>query len=376
MSTGLLEGVRVLDLTRLLPGPLATMHLADQGAEVIKIEDPDKGDYARHDLAPPGRMSPLFHALNRGKRSVVIDLRAPAGREAFLGLVDTADVVVESFRPGVMADLGLSPQTLRARKAALVVCSITAHGQTGPLAGRPAHDNNMVGYAGVAALYPRDADGRIRSPDIQFADVAGGALHAAMAISMALARTARTSEGATLDISMVEAALSAAVLPFALREAFEAGQGPLVGALPGYDYYRCQDGRHMAVGALEPKFWSLFCDAVGRPDLKAAHLAFGPPAESAKAELRTLFATRTRDEWAARLEPLGCCVTPVLSLDEALAHPQLAAREFLYAVSDPQDGEMLRMGAPFRVDGTRARPKTSAPRHGEHTAIYWPGETS
>jgi crotonobetainyl-CoA:carnitine CoA-transferase CaiB-like acyl-CoA transferase len=370
---GLLDGITILDMTRLLPGPLATMHLADQGATVIKIEDRAKGDYARSDLALGKSMSALFHALNRGKASVALDLKAPAEREHFLALVDKADVVVESFRPGVMDSLGLGPAALRARRPALIVCSITAYGQTGPLAAHPAHDNNMCGYSGIADQFPRGPDDRIAAPNFQIADIAGGGLTAAMAIAMALLRRERTGVGATIDLAMSEASLAAAIMPFAMRQAFGATPRPgsdiLTGALACYGYFRCKDAKHIAMGALEPKFWRLFCGAVGRPDWIMRQMSLGDAAEALRAEMAEMFLTRTRDEWTALLEPIEACVTPVLSLDEAIAHEQFAARGLFSSFTDAVDGTFVRIGAPFLVDGERAMPTAPAPRHGEHSAL-------
>lgn len=268
--TNLLNGVRVLDLTRLLPGPLCTMHMADQGAEVIKIEDPGAGDYARTDMRFGVSMSHLFHAINRGKKSVILDLRTEDDRAALLDMVDDADVVVESFRPGVMDRLGIGHEALRARKPRLIICALTAYGQSGPRRNEPAHDNNMLALAGVADQFPR-VDGAIQSPNYQIADVAGGSLTALSAIAMALFRRERTGEGSTLDISLTEGAITSAVMAFATRQmrghAAKAGEDVLTGLLPCYGYYATKDDRQIAVGALEPKFWAAFCEAAQRSDL-------------------------------------------------------------------------------------------------------------
>lgn len=370
-DNGLLKGITVLDLTRLLPGPMATMHLADQGADVIKVEDRAKGDYARSDLALGKSMSALFHAVNRGKKSVALDLKATSDKAAFLQLVDGADVVVESFRPGVMESLGLGPATLRNRNPALIVCSITAYGQSGPLATHPAHDNNMCGYNGVADQFARSDDNQIAAPNFQIADIAGGGLTAVMAITMALLRREREGLGATIDLAMSEASLAAAVMPFAMRQAFgatpKAGQDILTGALACYGYFRCKDDKHIAVGALEPKFWRAFCAAVGRPEWIMRQMSLADAAEDLRAEMSELFLTKTRDEWAEKLEPVKACVTPVLSLEEAIAHEHFLERGLFSTFEDAQDGAFTRIGAPFLVDGERAMPSAPAPRHGEHS---------
>lgn len=368
---GLLQGVRVLDLTRLLPGPLCTMHMADQGAEVIKVEDPDRGDYARTDMAFGQSMSHLFHAINRGKKSITLNLRKDADRDAFLRLLDIADVLVESFRPGVLDKLGLGHEALRARKPSLIICAMTAYGQTGPRRDEPAHDNNMLGLVGVADQFPR-VDGAVAAPNYQIADVAGGSLTALSALAMALFRRERTGEGATIDISLAEGAFSSAVMPFAMSQLQgktpEPGGDALTGLLPCYGYYATKDGRQIAMGALEPKFWAAFCATVGRPDLLPKGMVIGPDSEKAKAEIADLFRSKTFAQWTELLEGSGTCVTPVLRLDEAMADPQLVERGVVFEAVDPVDGQHQRIASPFVVDGARAKPQTPAPRHGEHNA--------
>ncbi|MEE4211572.1 MAG: CoA transferase [Parvularcula sp.] len=370
--TALLSGVRVLDLTRLLPGPLATMHMADQGAEVIKIEDPERGDYARQDMAFGMTMSPIFHAMNRGKKSIRIDLTSENGRDSFLRLLRTADVVVESFRPGVMDKLGLSAERLREEKGDLILCSMSAYGQTGPRRHEPAHDNNMLALTGIADQFPR-VEGRIAPPNYQIADIAGGSLTALSAISMALFRRERTGEGCVLDISLSDGALASAVIPFATMQMRgtppKAGEDILTGLLPCYGYYETKDGRQIAMGALEPKFWLRFCEAVERMDLASKGLAFGPEGEAAKAEVAALFRSKTFEQWTALLDGVDACVTPVLTLEETLEDPQIAARGMVYEAADPEDGRMRRLASPITVDGQRAQPQAPAPRHGEHDAL-------
>ncbi|MCQ8185384.1 CaiB/BaiF CoA transferase family protein [Parvularcula maris] len=369
--TNLLQGIRVLDLTRLLPGPLCTLYMADQGAEVIKVEDEGAGDYARSEMAMGVSMSHLFHLLNRQKKSVTLDLREPEGRAALLRLVEAADVLVESFRPGVMDRLGLGSAVLREAKPDLIVCSMTAYGQTGPYRSQPAHDNNMLALTGIADQLPRAAGGEIGSPNFQIADIAGGSLTALSSIAMALFRRERTGEGATLDISLAEAALAAAVMPLATMQ-LRGGETPppggdmLTGLLPCYRYYETKDGRQIAMGALEGKFWRAFCEAAGRQDLadKGRDMTRGEGSTHHQTEL--LFRSRTFDEWRALLEGLEACVTPVLTLSEALNDPHLEERRVFYDVHDHEDGAIRHVASPIVVDGKRARPGQPAPRQGEH----------
>jgi alpha-methylacyl-CoA racemase len=321
-----LAGIRVLDLTRLLPGAFCTMLLGDQGADVIKVEEPGTGDYMR--WMPPLRegQGVIFNSLNRNKRSITLNLKSEAGRELFKQLVATADVVVEGNRPGVMDRLGLGWQTLGALRPGLILCSITGYGQDGPFALRAGHDLNYMAIAGALSLNaPR---GEAPHPlGVQVADIGGGGLGAAAAILAALLGVARGGAGRHLDVSMTDGALSWLAMPVA--EAFAGGDEPLggrtrlTGEFPCYRVYECADGRFLSVGALEPKFWSALVEAVGRPDLAGRHL---DASAEAHAELEAVFRAKGRDEWAAQLDGLDVCVEPVLSLAEAERHPQVAAR--------------------------------------------------
>ena len=261
-----LRGIRVLDLSRLLPGPFLTMVLADMGADVVKVEDPRVGDYLRGLPPAKGGMSGRFLAVNRGKRSLALDLKAPAGRDAFLRMTARADVVVESFRPGVMDKLGVGYTALAATNPKLVMCSISGYGQTGPYTHRAGHDLNYIALAGVLAM-GGPAGGAPQMPGVQIADLAGGALWSATAILGALVGRERTGKGAHLDISMTEGAL--ALLAAELGN-LDCGEHPtrgveaLNGGLACYGVYRAKDGRYLAVGALEPKFWIAFNQCIGR----------------------------------------------------------------------------------------------------------------
>jgi len=262
-----LEGIRVLDLSRLLPGPFLTMVLADLGADVVKVEDPKVGDYLR--IFPPakGGISGRYLAINRGKRSLALDLKDPAGKAAFLRLVAGADVVVESFRPGVLDKLGLGYDVLAGHNPRIVVCSISGYGATGPYVHRAGHDLNYIGLAGVLAMGSERPGGPPAMPGVQIADLAGGALWSATGILAALVGRERTGRGAHLDISMTEGSL--ALLAAELGN-LDCGARPtrgtetLNGGLAAYGVYRTADERFVSVGALEPKFWMAFCTAIGR----------------------------------------------------------------------------------------------------------------
>lgn len=351
-----LAGVRVLDLSRLLPGPFATMVLGDLGAQVDKLEDPRGGDYLRFMPPREGKaLNSVFELLNRGKRSAVLDLKTDAGREAFLALITHYDVLVESFRPGVLERLGLGNEALWAVNPRLVVCAISGYGATGPLAQRAGHDLNYLARAGVLGLTGPN-DGPPQVPGVQVADI-GGALYSVIGILAALRARDATGRGSAVDIAMCEAAASFATFGLAVHAgglSEPRGRGVLSGGIAPYGTYATKDGRHVALAALEPKFWSAFCEGVGiqgRPD------ALVPGAHQAKwtAELESLFASRTFAEWREFADRVDCCLEPVLLPEELESDPQHVARG-LFA------GGALRMRTP-------AGPATegAAPTQGQHT---------
>jgi len=324
-----LVGIRVLDLTRLLPGAFCTMLLGDRGADVIKVEEPGSGDYMRWFPPLVGGQGVIFNSLNRNKRAITLNLKSDAGRELFKALVATADVVVEGNRPGVMERLGLGWETLRALRPGLVLCSITGYGQDGPFAQRAGHDLNYLATAGALSLNAPPG-GRPHPLAVQVADIGAGGVGAAAAILSALLGVARGGEGRHLDVSMTDGALTWLAMPVA--EAYAGGEQPvagrtrLTGQFPCYRVYECADGRFLSVGALEPKFWSALVEALDRPELLARHL---DPSPEAHAEVEAVFLKRSRDDWAARFEGLDVCVEPVLEPAEVELHPQVAARRLI-----------------------------------------------
>jgi crotonobetainyl-CoA:carnitine CoA-transferase CaiB-like acyl-CoA transferase len=356
-----LDGLRVLDLTRLLPGPLATQHLADYGAEVIKVEDTCAGDYARTMGAMNGDTSYFYQVVNRNKRSLRLDLKQPEGRVLFLRLVETADVVVEGFRPGVMDKLGLGYEALAAANPAIVCCSISGYGQSGPYAQRAGHDINYIGYAGVLDQ-TGTAGGAPAIANLQIGDLLGGSLSALLGLLVAVIEARASGRGRHVDVAMSEAALAHAIFPLvevlAHGRVRPRGEDLLTGGVPCYGVYETADGRHMAVGALEEKFWSLVCDTLDRPDLKSAHLATGAEGARARAEMEAIFRGRTQAEWVALFDPVDCCVTPVLRLEESLEDAQFAARGMVVEV----DG-VRQFAPPVRLCGfvpSEARPAPAA----------------
>lgn len=330
-----LAGLRVLDLTRLLPGPLATQHLADYGAEVIKIEDTGAGDYARS-MGPMNGDSSLFYDLiNRNKKNIRLDLKQAAGREVFLRLVESADLLVEGFRPGVMAKLELAYEQVAAVNPRIVYCSISGYGQTGPYAQRAGHDINYIAYAGVLDQIGA-AGGAPMLPNLQIGDLLGGTLSALFGMLVAVIDARASGQGRHVDVAMTDATFAHGIFPMlevlAHGAARPRGEDLLDGGVPCYGVYETADGAHMAVGALEEKFWQLLCDTLQRPDLKPFHLARGDAGAWARAELQDVFRRRSRAEWRTVFDAVDCCVTPVLRPEEALSDPQLRARKMVREV--------------------------------------------
>ena len=311
-----LAGVRVLDLSRLVPGPLAGRYLADLGAEVIKIEEPGGEPLRAMDDA-------WFAALNFGKQSVVLDLKDPGGRETLLALCKESDVLLESFRPGTLDRLKLEAATLFAANPKLVICRLSGYGQDGPLAQRAGHDIGYTARAGVLDLLGEDPARRPVQAGVQIADVMGS-VTALAAICAALLRAERTGQGADLDITLCESALPLLSL-VAPRVASGAdaprGSGELGGGIANYRLYACKEGS-LALGALEPKFWKAACEAMERPQW-IERWGQGAALEE---DVAALLRTRTRDEWMKRFDAFDCCVEPVWSPREALQDPQLVAR--------------------------------------------------
>lgn len=364
-SGGPLAGVRVLDLTRLLPGPLATLHLADLGADVIRIEDHAAGDYARTMGEGPDGVSVFYRALNRNKRGMRLDLKRVEGREVFLRLAETADVVVEGFRPGVARRLGIDHATLDALNPRLVYCAITGYGQDGPLAPMAGHDLNYLALSGALDQIGT-AGGPPAIPNLQIGDLLGGGMTAAMGILAALFDARRSGRGRFIDVAMSEAVLAHTLFPlFALQSRGglrPRGEDWLTGDDPAYAVYATADHRYMAVAALEEKFWMRFCDVLGRPDWHARHGERGAQATDLRAAIAECFAARTQADWCARFAAADCCVTPVLDVAEALAHPHFVAR----GMSVRADG-ITQYAPPLKLSGWRFAVARAAPAPGEHT---------
>jgi crotonobetainyl-CoA:carnitine CoA-transferase CaiB-like acyl-CoA transferase len=332
MNPTTLANLKVLDLSRLFPGPYATQMLADLGADVVKVEPPGEGDYMRFMEPCVEGESTFFANLNRNKKSLCLDLKNPEGRAVLLKLAETADVLVESFRPGVMERLGVGYDALSAVNPRLVYCAITGYGSTGPLANAAGHDLNYIAVAGILSQL-KDREGDPIVPGIQIADVGGGALHGVIGILAALAGRAATGRGQRIDVSMADALAPWLVYPWSMWQAGWKGRetGAIAGRFPCYQVYRCHDGKHIALAALEPKFWKSFCERVGKPEWTADQFADEPLRSELFGEMRALFLTRTRDDWSAFLAPADCCATPVLELEELPDNPHWKAKNLVIA---------------------------------------------
>lgn len=372
-TTGPLLGLRILDLTRLLPGPLGTMLMADMGAEVIKIEDPNAPDYVR--AFPPyvNGESANYMAYNRSKRSVLLNYQTPEGRDQFLNLVKTADVVVEQFRPGHLDRLGIGYAAARAVNPRIIYVSVTGFGQTGPYAHLAGHDLNYIALAGVLGLTgDSNPDSGPTVPGVQLADIAGGSYMSVVGTLSALYARERTGEGQHVDVSMTDAVMPLLSVAYALYAgtgtAPERGTLPLSGGLANYGVYRCRDGKHIALGTLEPKFWQKFCTLIGKPDWFSFLLPTNPQQlTDFKAQIQAIFGEKDRDEWTRFGLEHDLLITPVNTLDDLDADPQLMARQMIMTQEHPVAGTFQTIGVPLKFSGTPAQPAWPAPSLGDDT---------
>ena len=372
--TGALEGLKVLDFSTLLPGPMASLFLADAGAEVIKIERPGTGEEMRGYVPKWGADSVNFAMLNRGKRSLALDLKDPASRQVLEPLLRDADVVIEQFRPGVMARLGLGYDDVRALNPDIIYCSISGYGQTGPKSLRAGHDLNYIGDAGLLALSHGEAARPVLPPAL-IADIAGGTYPALFNILLALRARDAGKGGAHLDIAMAENLFP--FLYWAMGDGQAAGQWPgngdalVTGGSPRYQLYATADGRMLAAAPLEAKFWAIFCDAIGLPaDLRDD--ARDP--EATRAGIAAIIASREAIHWAEVFETADCCCSIVQSIEDALEDPHFAARGvFSRRVTNDRNATMRALPTPVaRVLASDPKGSASAPRLGADNDTYAP----
>jgi len=366
---GPLEGIRIIDFTRLYPGPFGTQLLGDMGAEVIKVEDKNSPDYIR--FFPPKFKDEGagYIAVNRNKKSFALDTRSDEGIELFLKLAEKSDVVVEQFRPGIMDKMGLGYETAKKRNERIIYASITGFGQTGPYAQVPGHDMNYMGLAGISdVIGPKDGPPVI--PGIQIADVAGGGLMSVIGILAALAARERTGVGQHVDISMFDG-----VLPFIgmIYANYLAGGGMpergntfLSGALVCYNIYETKDNKYITLGALEYKFWKRVCELIERPQYTDKQYAEGEERDEIHKDLTELFQTKTRDEWLEIFRGEESMTDGVLTIDEVEKDPHAIAREMIVEMDHPTAGKIKGIGIPLKFSGTPTSKIVPPPVLGQH----------
>lgn len=368
---GPLASLKILDFSTLLPGPFASLLLADMGAQVLRVESPTRMDLVRV-LPPHVDGTSASHAyLNRNKRCIALDLKQAEAVEVVKQLVQEYDIVLEQFRPGVMDKLGVGYEALKAINPKLIYVSITGYGQTGPLRDRAGHDINYLALAGVASYTGRRESGPLPL-GVQLADIGGGSLHGVMGLLAAVIHRQQTGEGQQVDVSMTDCAFS--LHGMAGAGYLAAGVEPEMEglALNGgsfYDYYRTRDGRWFSVGSLEPQFMQQFCAAIGRPELAARGLSAKPDEQQAlKREIAIEFEKQDFAHWQERFAALDACVEPMLSLGEAVEHPQLVARGVVTQVPNGKGGEQRQMACPIRFSAGLPEPRHIGAALGAHTA--------
>ena len=365
---GPLQDIRVLDMSRLLPGPFCTRLFADMGADVIKIEEPVKGDYSRDFVPRRGDFACWFMEVNRNKKSVALDLKNEEDRRLFLELAKTAQVVVESYRPGVMKKLGVDFETVKQVNPKIVYCSITGYGKQGPLVKQADHDIGYQSLAGLISL-SGEKDGKPSIPGVLAADMQASAM-AGMSILAALHHAEQTGEGQEISLSLFDTCL--ALVPGVSATYFGngfvnmRGNNWLSGANPNYNVYRTKDGRYMSVGCLEEKFWKNLCGVLERPDLIPV-IQDETKYPWLKDELTAIIATKTMEEWVELAKGSDSCFAPVLNYDEALATGQAIADEMVLDVEDQELGNYKTMGFVTKFSATPCQLYRRAPRLGEHT---------
>ncbi len=364
-----LQGIRVLDLSRHAPGPYCTMLFADLGADVVMVEAPPGAARQIDEEMGIADRTKVFVPMNRNKRSIGLDLKSEAGREACLRLAQKADIVVESFRPGVATRLGVDYEAMRRCNPGVIYCSVTGYGQTGPYAQLPGHDLNYISVAGTLGMigWP---DQPPAIPINVIADFAGGGLYAAFSILAALQSRNRTGEGQYIDMAMCDGVMSLACL--AASDYYASGEPPrpgryfLNGAYPCYNVYQASDGKWLSIGCMEPWFWKNLCEMLGCEQY-TEHQFDEPYFPEIFAFLRRKIREKTRDEWFAEMAAREVCATPVYGIDEALEDPHNRAREMVATIEHPQYGKITQIGVAPKFSATPGRVRTLAPKRGENT---------
>jgi crotonobetainyl-CoA:carnitine CoA-transferase CaiB-like acyl-CoA transferase len=367
---GLLTGLKLLDLSRLLPGPYCSLLLADLGMEVLKVEDLEMGDYMRK-MGPVRKQdSAYFLAVNRNKKSMTLNLKVIEGKEIFYKLINSYDVVLESFRPGVMDRLGIGYEELKKRNPRVILCSLSGYGQDGPYRERSGHDINYIGLGGILELIGIKDEAPV-IPGVQIADLAAGGMMSAIAILAAVVHRQESGEGQYLDISMLDGVISWLSMHagkyFMDEELPERGEMVLAGRYACYHVYQTKDGRYMSLGALEPKFWESFCEALGRRDLVLKQFIEGEERLRLIEEIQKIFKTKTQKEWVDFLRNKDACCEPILNLEEVFHHPHVLHRQMVTELEHPAEGKIRQVGNPIKSSQFSFEITTPPPRWGEHT---------
>ncbi len=371
---GPLDGIKVVDLSLLLPGPLCSMHLGDMGADVIKVENPRAADLTRYmgeKFEREGESETgMFLMINRNKRAITLNLKRPEGREVLLKLLEDADILLEGFRPDALKGMGLGYDELKEKFPRLIYCAISGYGATGPYKPLAGHDGNYISYSGLLGI-TGEKDGAPTLPGFQVADIGGGTQAALVSILGALVARGRTGKGQFLDISMMDGAFSFLSLHageyIASGESPRRGDMPLSGALPNYNVYKCKDGKYVMLGALEERFFRMFLRQVGKEDLLEGRELTPEGLAEVKPEIEAIFASRDRDEWKELFAHPDVCLAPVNSVEEAFQDPQLKERGMIVEMEHPKLGDVMMIGSPFRFSETPCTYRMHPPGHGEHT---------
>ncbi|MES2518326.1 MAG: CoA transferase [Bacteroidota bacterium] len=370
-QTGPLQGIRILDLTRLLPGPLGTMLMADMGAEVIKIEDPNAPDYVR--FFPPfvGGESVNYLAYNRSKLSMFLDYKSEEGRQVFFELIKTADVVVEQFRPNFLDKIGIGYEDAKKINPKIIYVSVTGYGQSGPYAHLAGHDLNYIAYAGILGI-TGEMGSNPTVPGVQMADIAGGSYMSVIATLSALHSRNQTGVGQHVDVSMTDAVMPLLSVSYATYSATNQPQNrgtlPLSGGMPNYGVYPCKDQKFIALGALEPKFWGKFCDLTNKLEWKM----FMVPQNTEELQLfknliGALFLEKNQQDWVTFGLQNDLLISPVYGLEDLENDPHLQARQMIIEIEHSTSGKLKSIGVPLKFSETEAKPSWAAPILGEDT---------
>ncbi len=368
---GPLLGIKILDLSRLLPGPLATQMMADLGAEVIKIEDPKAPDYNRFFPPMKGSQSINYISINRSKLSITLDLRSEEGKRKFFELVKSADIVVDSFRPGVLQKMGIDYEASKQHNEKIIYVALTGYGYTGAYKNKAGHDMNYLGYSGILGLTGDEEKPII--PACQIADVAGGSYPAIVACLAALWARERTGKGQFVDVAMTDCVMPLLSMQFGeflnAGVKHKRGEPMLSGGMANYNLYKCKDEKWIALGSLEPKFWQGVCVLIGKPEWMPRMMQVPEMVEALKKDLQEIFITKSRDEWVAAAETLDICLTPILELDEVEKNIHLNEREMFFEVEHLDYGKVKGINQPFKFSETPAKPSWGAPLMGEDNEL-------